>query len=69
MGCGEYKSKSFCKREALIDLSRACPGMYLADKVAFHLVITVLSLLKIVPLDGREVPDPSTIEYTDAGIR
>jgi hypothetical protein len=69
MECGEYSSKCFCRREALIDLSRVCPGMYLADKVAFHLVVTALSLLKIVPLDGRKVPDPSTIEYSDAGIR
>ncbi|PVG01722.1 cytochrome P450 [Serendipita vermifera] len=48
---------------------RTCPGMHLADKVVFHLVITVISLLKIVPLEGCSVPDPNTIEYTDAGVR
>ncbi|PVG01724.1 hypothetical protein CPB86DRAFT_781100 [Serendipita vermifera] len=46
-----------------------CPGMYLADKLSFHLGITVAALLKIVPLEGCKVPDPNTIEYTDTGIR
>lgn len=48
---------------------RVCPGMYLADKVAFHLAITILALFNIVPLDGCKIPDPDTIEYTDTAFR
>jgi hypothetical protein len=43
--------------------------MYLADKVAFHIGITILTLFNIVPLDGCKVPDPDTIEYTDTAFR
>ncbi|PVF92950.1 cytochrome P450 [Serendipita vermifera] len=49
--------------------SRICPGMYIADKAAFHLAITTLALFSVVPLKGYQIPDPSTIEYTDTGFR
>jgi hypothetical protein len=48
---------------------RVCPGMYLADKMAFHLGFTTMALFDITPLDGHKIPDPSTIEYTDATFR
>jgi hypothetical protein len=43
--------------------------MNLADKVAFHLGVTIAALLKVVPLDGAKIPNPDMIEYTDAIIR
>ncbi|PVF92949.1 cytochrome P450 [Serendipita vermifera] len=48
---------------------RVCSGMYLADKVAFHLVVTTMALFDITPLDGCKVPDPNTIEYTDTAFQ
>jgi hypothetical protein len=55
--------------EILIEWVRVCPGMNLADKVAFHLGVTIAALLKVVPLDGAKIPNPNMIEYTDAIIR
>ncbi|PVF93579.1 cytochrome P450 [Serendipita vermifera] len=48
---------------------RVCAGMYLADRVVFHLVTTVISLYKIEPLKGSKIPDPNSIEYTPTTIQ
>ncbi|PVF97327.1 cytochrome P450 [Serendipita vermifera] len=48
---------------------RVCPGMYLADKVAFHIVATIVSLFNIVPLEGKKIPDPKTVEWDDMAIQ
>ncbi|PVF93570.1 cytochrome P450 [Serendipita vermifera] len=48
---------------------RICPGMHLAERVIFHLVATTVSLYKIVPLEGKKIPDPNSIEYTPTGIQ
>lgn len=42
---------------------RVCPGMYLADRVVFHLATTIVSLFKVKPLKEHKVPDPNTIQY------
>jgi len=46
-----------------------CPGMYLADRTGFHIAATTTALYNIGPLEGTEIPDPDTIEYTDTGFR
>jgi hypothetical protein len=43
--------------------------MYLADKLAFHIVATIVSLFNIVPLEGKKVPDPKTVEWEDGAIQ
>ncbi|PVG01693.1 cytochrome P450 [Serendipita vermifera] len=48
---------------------RICPGMYLGERLALHLVITLNSLFQIVPLEGQKVPDPKTVEYTDVVVQ
>ncbi|PVF92944.1 cytochrome P450 [Serendipita vermifera] len=48
---------------------RLCPGMHLADKVAFHVAATTMALFDVVPLEGRTIPDPDSVEYTDAALR
>lgn len=48
---------------------RQCPGMYLADRVVFHLVAMVISLYKMEPLDGSTLPDPKSVKYTPTGIQ
>lgn len=48
---------------------RVCPGMYLADRVVFHIVTTINSLFHVVPLQGKRIPDPDTVVYTDVLIR
>jgi hypothetical protein len=48
---------------------RVCPGQYFADRVMFLLVATIVSLFKIVPLEGKEVPDPKDVELGDKAIR
>jgi hypothetical protein len=49
--------------------SRICPGMYFADRVAFHMVTTTISLFKIEPLEGQKIPDPTTIEYSPKAVQ
>ncbi|PVF93583.1 cytochrome P450 [Serendipita vermifera] len=49
--------------------TRQCPGIYLADRVIFHLVTTVISLYNVDPLEGSSIPDPNGIEYTAMGIQ
>jgi hypothetical protein len=46
-----------------------CPGMYLADRAGFLIAATTIALYDIVPLEGAKIPDPNTIEYTDAAFR
>lgn len=48
---------------------RACPGMYFADRVVFHLVTAIIALYKIEPLEGSKRPDPNNIEYTMTSIQ
>ncbi|PVF93582.1 cytochrome P450 [Serendipita vermifera] len=48
---------------------RQCPGMYFADRVAFHLVTTIISLYKVEPLEGSKIPNPDSIEYAPPGIQ
>jgi hypothetical protein len=48
---------------------RVCPGMHLADKILFHVAATTVSLFTVTPLDGSRIPDPNTVEYTDAALR
>jgi hypothetical protein len=43
--------------------------MYFADRVAFHLVVTINSLFKISPPEGKERPDPAETKYPDSLIR
>jgi hypothetical protein len=43
--------------------------MYFADRVAFHLVVTINSLFKISPPEGKERPDPAKTRYPDSLIR
>jgi hypothetical protein len=49
--------------------SSSCPGMYLADRAGFLIAATTIALYNIVPLEGAKIPDPNTIEYTDAVFR
>ncbi|PVF92959.1 cytochrome P450 [Serendipita vermifera] len=49
--------------------SRVCPGMYLGDKVAFHLVATIVSLFKVVHFEGKNVPDPAELEWEDTAVQ
>jgi hypothetical protein len=43
--------------------------MYLADRVAFHMVVTIASLFDVVPLESQKRPDPKTVEWEDIGIQ
>jgi hypothetical protein len=43
--------------------------MYLADRAGFNIAATTIALYNIVPLEGAEIPDPNTIEYTDTTFR
>ncbi|PVF95137.1 cytochrome P450 [Serendipita vermifera] len=49
--------------------TRVCPGIYFADRMVFHMVTTINSLFKIEPLEGCQIPDPDTIEYTPRSIQ
>ncbi|PVF97367.1 cytochrome P450 [Serendipita vermifera] len=49
--------------------TRVCPGMYLADRLVFHMVVTIVSLYKLEPLEGSKRPDPKSIKYTDKLIQ
>ncbi|PVF92956.1 cytochrome P450 [Serendipita vermifera] len=48
---------------------RICPGMYLADRVSFHMVATIASLFKVLPLEGKTVPEPTSLEYEDTAVQ
>jgi hypothetical protein len=43
--------------------------MYLADRVAFHLVAMISSLFHLAPLEGQRVPDPKSIVWNDEGMK
>ncbi|KAG8825362.1 hypothetical protein FRC19_011599 [Serendipita sp. 401] len=49
--------------------ARACPGMYLADKAGFHFAVMTVSLFNIMPLEGKQRPDPANAQYTDMPLR
>ncbi|PVF97331.1 cytochrome P450 [Serendipita vermifera] len=49
--------------------TRVCPGMYLADRLAFHMVVTINSLFQLTPLKGEERPDLKSIVWTDEGMK
>jgi hypothetical protein len=46
-----------------------CPGMYLADRAGFNIAATTIALYNVTPLEGAEIPDANTIEYTDTIFR
>ncbi|PVF97212.1 cytochrome P450 [Serendipita vermifera] len=48
---------------------RVCSGMYLADRVMFHIVTTVVSLYNVEPLEGQKIPDPNSIEYLPRAVQ
>jgi hypothetical protein len=43
--------------------------MYFADKVVFHLAATVVSLFKLQPLEGNQIPDLDAIKYRQTMIQ
>lgn len=43
--------------------------MYLADRAGFHIAASTVALYNIVPLEGANIPDPNTVEYTDTAFR
>ncbi|PVF92960.1 cytochrome P450 [Serendipita vermifera] len=48
---------------------RVCAGMHLADRVAFQLVATIGALFKVVPFEGKKVPDLTDIEWEDIAVQ
>ncbi|PVF93573.1 cytochrome P450 [Serendipita vermifera] len=48
---------------------RVCPGMYLADRIIFHLVATIISLYKVEPLEGHKIPDRKSVEYAPKAVQ
>ncbi|PVF92648.1 cytochrome P450 [Serendipita vermifera] len=48
---------------------RICPGMHLADRVGFHFVAKTLSVYNIVPLEGAERLQPSSMKCSISAIR
>lgn len=63
------REKNICARKTCLCDFRVCPGMYFADRVVLHVVATIISLFHIAPLDGKKIPDPQSVEYTDLAIR
>ena len=49
--------------------NRVCPGMYLADRVGFHIGATVAALYDVIPLEGCSRPKLGSIAYTDGVTR
>ena len=43
--------------------------MYLADRLGFHYAATMAALFSILPLEGKTIPDPETIVYSDVALR
>jgi hypothetical protein len=43
--------------------------MYLADRLAFHVMVMANSLFHILPLEGKKIPEPDSIEWTDTVIQ
>ncbi|KAG8836624.1 hypothetical protein FRB91_008556, partial [Serendipita sp. 411] len=48
--------------------ARTCPGMYFADRVGFHLILSLISLFDVLPLAGKDLPKPTDFEYTKSVI-
>jgi cytochrome P450 len=49
--------------DKLLNSSRVCPGMSLADRIGFHIAATTMSLFQILPLEGKQAPTPDTAVY------
>ncbi|KIM28311.1 hypothetical protein M408DRAFT_329417 [Serendipita vermifera MAFF 305830] len=49
--------------------TRVCPGMYLADRIGFHVGVTVATLYDVAPLKGKNRPQPESVQYTDTLFR
>ncbi|KIM28322.1 hypothetical protein M408DRAFT_139912 [Serendipita vermifera MAFF 305830] len=49
--------------------NRVCAGMYLADKIGFHVGTTIAALYDVCPLPGKSRPNPALAEYTDGIFR
>lgn len=43
--------------------------MYLADRVAFHVVATVATMFHVAPLEGKEIPKPQSITWSELVIQ
>jgi cytochrome P450 len=54
--------------DELVHLFRVCSGMYLADRVVFHIVATIVSLYNVETLEGQKIPDPNSIEYLPRAV-
>jgi hypothetical protein len=50
-------------------LHRGCPGNYLADRLVFHTVATIVSLYKLVPLEGNTGLGLANAKYTDTLVK
>ncbi|KAG8816971.1 hypothetical protein FRC19_011676, partial [Serendipita sp. 401] len=48
--------------------ARTCPGMYFADRVGFHLILSLILLFDVLPLAGKDLPKPTDFEYTKSVI-
>ncbi|PVF98200.1 cytochrome P450 [Serendipita vermifera] len=48
---------------------RLCPGMYLADRVGFHVAVMTMLLYEILPLEGKSAPKPEEAQYSSNFIR
>lgn len=48
---------------------RVCPGMHLADRIGFHLAVNTLSVYSVLPMEGKERPEPSSMEYAPRVVR
>jgi hypothetical protein len=43
--------------------------MYLADRLAFHIVATIISVFEIVPLEGKTLPELNDVEWLDGAMQ
>ncbi|PVF97215.1 cytochrome P450 [Serendipita vermifera] len=48
---------------------RICPGLHFADRIILHMVVTIISLYKIEPLEGHQIPDPKDIHYDSKAVQ
>ncbi|KIM28315.1 hypothetical protein M408DRAFT_23718 [Serendipita vermifera MAFF 305830] len=48
---------------------RVCPGLYLADRIGFLYSASMAMLFDVLPLEGKTIPDPATVEYADIAMR
>jgi hypothetical protein len=43
--------------------------MYFADRVVFHLVVSIISLYRVEPLEGHKLPIPNSFNYTSKAVQ